>query len=540
MAVVAPTRVLKGNTLMTYLSKLRTRCALTALSAGVLLAACGGGGGGGGAPVTPPADQPPVARQFDPAAAAQLNTQFSVDPNASDPVVGSDAAGNLIAVWVEPDGERNNVFARRFDAATQSFDAPVRIGLDNGDGSNDLRLKVNANGDAVATWELREEDNAGHVEDNVVVSVYQRTSNQWKTERLTDNSSVNTQDDSTLPDVAFGPEGMIAAVWREKNHDFVTGTTTDFFSLRSAIYNPSNQTWGNIEPVTGGATPATEWTEPRVAVLPSKDVVVASIARNTANANDFDIDLFRRNASSGKWGPGNLDSTGGPTEGVENIPAATDGIDSLQLAANDKGQVQIVWRHKFDGNGRQLIASAFLGSNTKTWVVPGQVDSTAGDPNGCCDRFTTEGKDSLTPNVVMDAKGIATVVWRQEASFDNGDIKDIYARQFNTNTGSYVGEPQLIEQNPNNTDSLPALAVDALGNVFAGWTQLSAVNPGGLNIRSLYASRFDASTQVWSSPALVEADDSATVLAPGIAMAPDGTAMSVWLQAKRIMFNRFK
>jgi hypothetical protein len=532
---------------MRRLKTLRMRYALAAMGVSLFLAACGGGGGGS-APSDPnqPGNQPPLVRQFDPAAVAQLNTETSVDPNASEPVTGSDAAGNIITAWTQPDGQRTNVFARRFNASTQSFEDAILVGLKDGARNRDVRLKVNANGDAVAIWEHNALEDSGS-EDDVMVSVYKSASNTWTTTRLTNNTQSSLADvDSNSPDVAFGPEGMIVATWRERFNDLIPGNPppnetppSDAFRLQSATYDPQTQSWGAPQQVTRGfPTPFFDRIEHRVAVLPNKDVVVAAITRSTENSNT-EIELFRRNELTKQWGEGNFDSNGEPFGGLEGLPSASGRLDNLQLASNDKGHVQIVWRHSFDVSpGRQLIASAFLGSNTTSWVVPSQVDSTAPAPDTFGDKFGFSGKDSTQPNVVMDTNGIATFVWRQDESFENGTIEDIYTRQFDANTGQYVSEPQLIEQNPNRTNGVPALTLDAQGNVFTAWAQFSA-EP---NISSVYASRFDAATKAWTSPALVEADDTSTVIPSslGLAMAPDGSAMTVWAQAKRILFNRFK
>ena len=82
--------------------------------------------------------------------------------------------------------------------------------------------------------------------------------------------------------------------------------------------------------------------------------------------------------------------------------------------------------------------------------------------------------------------------------------------------------------------------MDGAGNVFVAWLQ-ETLKVGSLSTFSLFASRLNAQSGLWSDAALVEADETATVSSgAGIAMAPDGTALALWTQAKRIMFNRFK
>jgi hypothetical protein len=527
---------------------IRARSVGIVLLAALLAAACGGGGGGGSPGVIDPPVQPPLtpARAFDPAAAAQLNTDTSVAPSASEPVVGSDAAGNIIAAWIQPDGARNNVFARRM-LASGVFEDQVFIGFNNGGSARNLRLKVNANGHAVAIWEQPGFEGQG-AEDEVVVSVYDQ--GKWTPKQLTNNTDTGgVESDSEGPDVAFGPAGMIVATWRQTFKDVLDGDNdgdgdVDLFNLQSANYDPGTKQWSAVEQVSGGASPNSRQKEQRVAVLTNGDAVVVAISESTQSSVD-DILLRRRDAATGFWSNGNFDADGEPIGLTGLPPQANVGgrMDSLDLAANEAGHVQIVWRHEFDlvPGGRQAIATAYL-VGTSTWVVPGQVDSTAPDPDSFGDLFGLTGKNSLQPRIVMDKTGKSTIVWRQDDAFDNGTIESIYAVQFDLATGRFdAAGPQLVDAKPDDTEGAPAISVDGSGNVFVAWAQQTA-KLGNLDIDSMFASRFDASSKTWSAPALVEGDDqtSVTQSSMGIAMAPDGTATAVWAQAKRILFNRFK
>jgi hypothetical protein len=517
-------------------------CAGFVLSAVFFLSACGGGGGGdGAAPVVLPAggggNPPTNTVKFDPAAAAQLNTETGVAPNASDSVVASDAAGNAIAVWIQPDGARNNVFARRFNAASGVLEGQKFIGIASGGGARDVRLKVHPNGDAVAVW-TRSDTEDLNAEDEVAASVYDHTTDVWTAKRLTSNSEKPDIRDSNRPDVAFGADGSIVAVWRERfNED------DDRFCLMSATFNPANRQWSGLQAVTPGVPTAfVDRIEHRVAVLPNKDVVVAAVSRITEDLSTV-IELFRRNQATDTWGKGNIDDSGELTSVLSGLPAGR--MDMLDLAANEAGQVQIVWRHAFDEipGGRRAIATAFLNTGTKTWVVPGQVDFTAPDADSFGDKFGVTGKDSLQPKIAMDKTGKSTIVWRQaQASTGTGkQFHDIYATQFNVATGAFDGQPQLLESKPEVTNGEPGVSVDTAGNVFAIWAQETS-KVGNQSIYSLFASRLNLATKAWSDAALVEAEGGSSVAvgSASIAMAPDGTALALWTQDKRIMFNRFK
>jgi hypothetical protein len=268
--------------------------------------------------------------------------------------------------------------------------------------------------------------------------------------------------------------------------------------------------------------------------LPNKDVVVVAVEQAVANPDSTQIILRRRTAGETTWGAGNVLANG---VGQSGLTTPLEGrISDLALAANDAGQVQIVWRHEFTGSGeRQAIGTAFLGLGTKAWSPPGLVDFTAADP-GTAGRI---GKDSIQPNIVMDKSGKSTIVWRQDDQASGSSIKSIYAIQFDVTNNLFDGNPVLLEDKPEDTSSTPALSINATGNIFVAWVQITA-KVGAANVSSLFASQFDSTAKTWSKPATVEADETASTTNFSIAIAPNDTALAVWTQNNRVMFNRYK
>ncbi len=66
--------------------------------------------------------------------------------------IRSDADGNAMALWVQSDGTRDDLWASRFDAATRTWGNAEHVEDADGAVAGAPSLALRANGDAVATW----------------------------------------------------------------------------------------------------------------------------------------------------------------------------------------------------------------------------------------------------------------------------------------------------------------------------------------------------------------------------------------------------
>jgi hypothetical protein len=542
-----------------------------ALSAAIVLTACGGGGGGdaplpppvGSTPTPTPTSSPtseptptptasptasptptptgsptPVPLAFDPAAAAALDASTpGVTPSTDEAKIAMDAQGNATVVWIQTDGTRKNVFARRFNATTQTFEDQKLIGRNGGGDAERVSLKVNANGDAVAIW-TQSDGNTTPEEIDVVAAVY--TGGTWgPAERVADQSALGgIAKSASNAKAAFGPDGMIVAVWRTIFDDSIA-TGGDIDELQSSTYDPVTKVWGQV--LTIERDESSNLFDSHVVVLPNKDALVVYMDTGEIAAEDESFRIRRKAANSTEWLPGNVAPNGDATEFLPGDPRRNN--SNLQLAANEAGQVQIVWAHRFDvTGGREAILTAFLPADSKIWSAPIVADITAGDSQSTDGKL---GKSSDSPSIVMDKNGKSTITWQQnDLNPNTGSIQSLYAIQFDIAQKKFdSATPFLVDDSANNMPDNPsALSVNAAGNVFALWGQFSVVGGAGVQQRtSVYASQFDAAAKTWSKPALVEADESVSVTGDvGIAIAPNNTAVAVWKQTSRVMFNRFK
>jgi hypothetical protein len=86
----------------------------------------------------------------------------------------------------------------------------------------------------------------------------------------------------------------------------------------------------------------------------------------------------------------------------------------------------------------------------------------------------------------------------------------------------------LLESNNSSYADTPEIAFDPQGNAVAVWVQ----DAGGVSgIENIWASRYSATTGLWTAPQLIETDDSGAALHPKAAMDSAGNAVVVWHQS---------
>ena len=125
--------------------------------------------------------------------------------HASSPQVAVNANGDAITVWTQSDGTRYNVWARRYDAVT-GWEMAMLIESETGFAS-DPQIALDANGNALAVWEQPIGSR-----DNIWANRYDAITG-WGTPSLIENTDWN----AFSPQVAFDANGNAVAVWRQVN-----------------------------------------------------------------------------------------------------------------------------------------------------------------------------------------------------------------------------------------------------------------------------------------------------------------------------------
>lgn len=125
------------------------------------------------------------------------------------------------------------------------------------------------------------------------------------------------------------------------------------------------------------------------------------------------------------------------------------------------------------------------------------------------------------PQVAVDGNGHALAVWFQ---LNASGLGDVWVNRYDALTGSWLGA-QLLETDSENARD-PQISINVAGNAVAVWRQVTT-----LGRASIFAARYDAATKTWGAATLLETDDTGEALAPQVAVDASGNATAVWTQS---------
>lgn len=130
---------------------------------------------------------------------------------------------------------------------------------------------------------------------------------------------------------------------------------------------------------------------------------------------------------------------------------------------------------------------------------------------------TDDTGDASFPDVAVEKGGSATAVWMQNVS-----VFSIFASRFEPGRG--WGRPVLIETDDAGHAYYPFVAVDAVGNAIAVWSQSDGTR------QNVWANRY-AQAAGWGSATLLETDNAGSAFWPQVAFDARGDAVVVWYQS---------
>ncbi len=139
------------------------------------------------------------------------------------------------------------------------------------------------------------------------------------------------------------------------------------------------------------------------------------------------------------------------------------------------------------------------------------------------DAVVVDTKDSPAHHhdVAMHANGSTIVVWRQR----RGSLGDIWANRYDAVSGDW-GKAQLVETD-HVLDDLPQVAMDARGNATVLWTRWGGAPADDLVRCTIWANRYDAADKSWGKAVLIKGSEGA-MPSPPLDMDPQGNAITVW------------
>ena len=157
-----------------------------------ILTACDGGGGGG-------------VKSW--GTGALIETDDAGDARL--PQMAIDANGNVLVVWNQSDGTPNNIWANRYTAATNSWGTATLIETDDAGDALNAQIAIDANGNALAVWQQSD-----GTRNNIWANRYTAATNSWGTATLIETDDVG---DALNAQIAIDANGNALAVWQQSD-----------------------------------------------------------------------------------------------------------------------------------------------------------------------------------------------------------------------------------------------------------------------------------------------------------------------------------
>ena len=192
----------------------------------------------------------------------------------------------------------------------------------------------------------------------------------------------------------------------------------------------------------------------------------------------------------------------------DNISPDGQNASSPQVAMDDKGNAIIVW-HQNDGKKSQIFKSEHRGG---VWTHPG----------GLSDNISPDGQNAYNPQVAMDDRGNAIIVWRQL----DGANYQIFMSEYRGGVWTHPGGiSDNISPDGQEADN-PQVAMDNNGNAIIVWKQYE-----GSSSNQIFMSEYR--NGVWIHPQNIS--DYISIVHqnahdPQVAMDDNGNAIIVWMQ----------
>jgi Bacterial Ig-like domain len=349
---------------------------------------------------------------------APEQVEFNDIGTVSDPQVAVDVSGNAHVVWAQRDSSVFSIWATRYVAGS-GWTTPRLLEEINTADALSPRLTVNASGAAVALWQQREGTLLNLWSNRFVPGVGWGTAERV---RLLEAGL-------TEPQVALGADGSTIALWLQAPE----GRPDVFASIRAV-----DGTWSVPEAVESeNQGPASA---PMLAVDAAGNALVVWLQSDGSTSHVW----ANRYVPGTGWGSSRrLDSQAGGA--TRPSLAVRPGGEALAVWSQQETSGSHVWVSRYVPGTGWDVASRVSVSDTGGSTLP----SVAIDPSGnalavwvqqhtegtglASRRYLADGGWGTvtalklspaavpeSPSLVMDARGIATVVWKQRESSAEG------------------------------------------------------------------------------------------------------------------------
>jgi hypothetical protein len=411
---------------------------------------------------------------------ATLSAQDSGASLRKRPALAADAAGNVVAVWVQPVTEFAAVLqAARYSAAARAWGTPVTL---SGAGiPTEPRLVVDSAGNALAVW--------GMFNGPVQAARYLWASNAWTGPIDVDSGILFADELDLVADAA----GNAFAVWLQRNTSPGIAET-----VRAARFSGGSNGWGAVVDLSDSSRPA--W-QPRIAVDASGNATVLWVIR-VGTSLDWVVHA-RRYVAGGGWTEAVELSSGGSAE-----PLGSD----LRIVSDSTGQMTAAWSlSQFDEmeeiTYRTVQARRYTPA-TGSW--------------GPVVDLSAPGGDARWPKLAADGTGGAFAAWLQ--SLPDADAARVQGARFSTDAGGWSAPVDLGP--PGDGDRDLELVADHEGNAVVIWIQTFDVP---VPLVALQAARYAAATASWGAAVNLEVSSEGTIgRAHQTAADSLGNVLAVW------------
>lgn len=284
--------------------------------------------------------------------------------SAGRPHVAVTPDGNALAVWMQSDGTRDNIWANRFTPQAGWRGAEL-IETDNVGDAEDPRVATDPSGNAMAVWSQSDATGQGIRANRFTPQM------GWGNAEVLETGRVGP---AVTPQVGMDADGHAIAVWHQSDLFF----RTDIWSKR---FTPGAG-WGSGQRVETRDSVATN---PQIAVAPDGHAVAVWEQMGTMYKD--------------VWGNHFTPETGWGTQSLLEISNAGD-ASRPRVATDATGNAIAVWMQD-NGSREDVWASRYVaGTEWATAVLLEQSD----------------GFRALHPRVALGARGSAVVVWPQLVS----------------------------------------------------------------------------------------------------------------------------
>jgi hypothetical protein len=386
-----------------------------------------------------------------------------------------------MAVWQQPDpvgmGSKISIWARHYSASS-GWGTAGRIEADDAQNGAIPRLAMDANGNAIAVWEIRDVNDANSriVANRFVAGT--GAGSGWGTPvplKPVGQSTNNYQ-------IAINASGNAMAVWQQFD-----GTRNNIRASRFLTGTDLGAGWSAAQPLE---TTDGEALYPHV-------VLAASGHASAVWLQLVDADYYM------------LASRFDPIVGWGS-PSAISPPDALglpKLALDAVGNAIAIW-FQSSIDGAQVWTNRF---SADQWGTAAPLDTT--------------NNSNYEPQIAMASNGVATAVWAARVQPSGGMAYTVIrASRTSSAIGPWSSPVPLNASGTDANDAQPQVATDAHGNAVVMWQQRDASS-----VRQLWASRYLASSTAWSSPEQLD-KTTGIVSDSKVAMDANGNAIAVWTQ----------